>query len=176
MGQSNPHEKINLAPDPSRHDGHIGTGRTTQMRRMSMPVLRAVIAVPLLSAGAHAATRLPSPPPAPITRTYVSGTGNDSSPCTASQPCATFQAALALTLAGGEIFVLNSADYGPVTINKAVSITSEGAAGGIFSNNGAGLTHNAGGGGGVNPRGLPLAGAEAGATGGPFLFGHALTI
>src|SRR5262249_23073751 len=176
MGQSNPHEKINLAPDPSRHDGHIGTGRTTQMRRMSMPVLRAVIAVPLLSAGAHAATRLPSPPPAPITRTYVSGTGNDSNPCTASQPCASFQAALALTVAGGEIFVLNSANYGPVTVNKALTITSEGAVAGILATSGAAITISAGATDVVNLRGLGIDGANAGTVGIQFTSGKALTI
>jgi len=71
-------------------------------------------------------------------RTYVSGTGNDSYPCLASWPCQTFQAALALTVAGGEIYVLDSANYGAVTINKAVSITSEGAMAGVLATSGAG--------------------------------------
>src|SRR5262249_57481750 len=102
------------------------------MTRMLMPMVTVLIAVPLLSATAHANTRLLQGAPSPITRTYVSGTGNDSNPCTASQPCASFQAALALTVAGGEIFVLNSANYGPVTVNKALTITSEGAVPGIL--------------------------------------------
>jgi hypothetical protein len=42
------------------------------------------------------------------------------------------QRALALTIAGGEIYVLNSANYGAVTINKAVTITSEGAVVGVL--------------------------------------------
>jgi hypothetical protein len=45
--------------------------------------------------------------------------GSDGNSCTAASPCASFQAALAMRLAGGEIFVLNSGDYGPVTIDKA---------------------------------------------------------
>jgi nitrous oxidase accessory protein NosD len=58
--------------------------------------------------------------------------------------CQTFQAALALTAAGGEIYVLDSANYGAVTINKAVSITSEGAMGGVLAPSGAGITIAAG--------------------------------
>src|SRR5262249_33890761 len=65
------------------------------------------------------------------TRTYVSGTGYDGNPCTVSQPCRTLQKAVTATAAGGEIYVLNSADYSPVTINKSVTITSEGAVAGV---------------------------------------------
>jgi len=53
---------------------------------------------------------------ATLTRTYVSGTGDDGNPCTAPWPCQTFAAALAVTVAGGEIYVLDSANYGPVNI------------------------------------------------------------
>jgi hypothetical protein len=49
-----------------------------------------------------------------------------------------------LTLAKGEIFVLNSADYGPVTINKAVSIASEEPAASILATSGAAITISAG--------------------------------
>src|SRR3977135_2149807 len=106
------------------------------MTKISM--LRAIITVPLLAVAPHAAN-------AGILRTYVSALGSDSNPCTASSPCASFQAALARTTAGGEIFVLNSADYGPVTINKAVTITSEGAVAGIMAKNGIGIRIVAGG-------------------------------
>src|SRR5690242_21705525 len=94
--------------------------KDTDMRIRSTVALPTILMIPFLSVASYANTKLPAAPAVPLTRTYVSGTGNDSSPCTASQPCATFQAALALTLAGGEIFVLNSANYGPVTINKAL--------------------------------------------------------
>jgi hypothetical protein len=109
-------------------------------------------------------------------RTYVSGTGNDSSPCTASQPCATFQAALALTSAGGEIFVLNSADYGAVTIDKAVTITSEGAVAGILATSGAAITIGAGANDTINLKGLGLDGANTGTVGIQFTSGKSLTI
>src|SRR5262245_35764585 len=90
---------------------------------------------------AHAA---PPPPPSPQLRTYISGVGSDSNPCTASSPCRTFQAALALTIAGGQIYVLNSANYGSVTLNKAITIASEGAVAGALATSGAAIMINAG--------------------------------
>jgi len=57
-------------------------------------------------------------------RTYVSGTGNDSNACTETSPCLTLQGALTKTLPGGQIYALSSANYGFVTIDKAVSIIS----------------------------------------------------
>src|SRR5262245_57148640 len=58
------------------------------------------------------------------TRTYVSGRGSDANACTQSAPCLTLQGALAKTAAGGQIYALDSANYGPVTINKAITIAS----------------------------------------------------
>jgi len=55
-------------------------------------------------------------------RTWVSGTGDDTSQCTADAPCQTFAAAMALTLPGGEIDALDPGDFGPVTITKSLSI------------------------------------------------------
>src|SRR5262245_36216700 len=53
-----------------------------------------------------------APAQAQATRTYVSGVGKDSNPCTAAAPCQTLQKALAQTLAGGQIYALDSANYG----------------------------------------------------------------
>lgn len=56
-------------------------------------------------------------------RTFLSGNGLDSNPCSVTQPCRSIPTALGLTNAGGEIIVLDSAGYGQtVTINKAVNI------------------------------------------------------
>ncbi len=55
-------------------------------------------------------------------RTFVSAGGNDVAACSLAAPCRGFAAALVQTNPGGEIVVLDSAGYGPVTINKAVSI------------------------------------------------------
>src|SRR5262245_62890527 len=107
------------------------------MTKISAQLIRAMIVAPLLLGVAQAAP--PRPTTTPQMRTYVSGLGNDNNPCTASSPCSTFQAALALTLAGGTIYVLDSANYGPVTINKALTITSEGAMAGVLATTGVGM-------------------------------------
>jgi hypothetical protein len=112
----------------------------------------------------------------PQMRSFVSGLGSDSNPCTASLPCKTFSAALGLTIAGGEIYVLNSANYGAVTINKAVTITSEGAVAGVLAMSGVGLTISAGAGDLINLRGLDIDGGNSGSTGIQFNSGRALNI
>jgi len=55
-------------------------------------------------------------------RTFVSALGSDANICALAAPCRGFAAAMAQTNPGGEIVVLDSAGYGPVTITKAVSI------------------------------------------------------
>lgn len=66
------------------------------------------------------------PPPTALAttaqRTFVASNGSDVHPCTLSQPCRSFAAAIAKTSDGGEVIVLDSAGYGPVTINQSVSI------------------------------------------------------
>src|SRR5437660_9164583 len=117
-------------------------------------LMRAAITTPLLYAAVH---RI-GPPPTPQIRTYVSGMGDDSGPCTETAPCRTFQTAIGLTLAGGEIFVLDSADYGPVTIDKALTIMSEGGVAGILATKGAGIKVYAGVSDVVSLRGLDIDG------------------
>jgi len=55
-------------------------------------------------------------------RTFVASNGNDANPCSIVSPCRAFAAAIAQTIAGGEVIVLDSAGYGPVTISQSVSI------------------------------------------------------
>ena len=57
-------------------------------------------------------------------RTFVSGNGADTNPCSITAPCRGFAQAVAHTDSDGEIIVLDSAGYGPVLINKSVSIIS----------------------------------------------------
>lgn len=68
-------------------------------------------------------------------RTFVSGTGSDTNPCTRAQPCQTLPAALTQTNTGGEVYVLDALDtpgiFFPVTITKSVSIIGAGARSGI---------------------------------------------
>src|SRR5262245_31921934 len=145
----------------------------TLMTRIAGPLMPAMIVAPLFQAVAQAA---PPTAPTPQMRTYVSGVGNDSSPCTVSSPCKTFQAALALTVAGGEIYVLNSANYGSVTINKAVTITSEGAIAGVLATSGVGITISAGTSDVINLRGLDIDGGNSGSVGIQFSSGQALIV
>ncbi len=75
-------------------------------------------------------------------RTFVSTSGSDAntaSNCSNTAPCRGFGAALTVTDTGGEIIVLTSGGYGPVTIDKSVSIIApEGVYAGVsvFSGNG----------------------------------------
>ncbi|MBK6337038.1 MAG: right-handed parallel beta-helix repeat-containing protein [Betaproteobacteria bacterium] len=55
-------------------------------------------------------------------RTFVASYGDDLNPCTLQLPCRAFLAAMLQTNPGGEVIVLDSAGYGPVTITKAVSV------------------------------------------------------
>lgn len=55
-------------------------------------------------------------------RTWVSAAGTDVNPCTRTLPCRTFAAALLAVAPGGEIVVVDSGGYGPVTITKPVSL------------------------------------------------------
>jgi parallel beta helix pectate lyase-like protein len=63
-------------------------------------------------------------PAAAVPRIFVSGLGNDANPGSITSPKRSFASALTVTDPGGEIIVLDSAGYGPVTINKSVSIIS----------------------------------------------------
>ncbi len=137
------------------------------MTRFAKLLLVAAIGVPLIPVSSFAA---------PQARTYVSAQGSDANPCLVTSPCRTFQAALALTNAGGEIFVLNSANYGAVTISKAVTITSEGAVAGVLATTGVGITISAGASDVINLRGLDIDGGKTGATGIQFNSGSALNI
>src|SRR5215472_18109741 len=61
---------------------------------------------------------------AQVQRTFVSGGGIDSNPCSRTAPCRTFTQAISQTNAGGEVYVLDSAGYGPFTITKSVAIVA----------------------------------------------------
>src|SRR5258708_34192060 len=63
---------------------------------------------------------------AQATRTWVSGVGDDASPCGRPAPCKTFAGAISKTAAGGEIDALDPAGYGAVTITKAMTIDGGG--------------------------------------------------
>jgi len=97
--------------------------------------LVALAAVTLLfSSFAHAAAQ----------RTFVSAGGVDNPTCALAAPCRSFAAAIAAIVAGGEVIVLDSAGYGPVTITKAASIIAPpGIYAGVSVFAGNGVTINA---------------------------------
>jgi hypothetical protein len=59
-----------------------------------------------------------------IQRTFVSTSGSDSNAGTEASPCRSFQAALARTAPGGEVVALDSGDYAPFVIDRAVTVAA----------------------------------------------------
>jgi hypothetical protein len=55
-------------------------------------------------------------------RSWVASSGSDSNGCGRSAPCRTFAHAVAVTNADGEIDAVDSADYGPVVVDRSVII------------------------------------------------------
>ena len=75
------------------------------------------------------------------TRSAVSVHGVDSNPCTPAAPCRSFTAAIMVTAAGGEIVALDSAGYGPFTINSAIAVLgAPGVHAAITASSGSGIT------------------------------------
>ena len=129
---------------------------------------------------------------AQTTRTWVSGVGDDTNPCSRTAPCLTLQGALAHTAAGGEIDALDPGEFtaaldltsppdtlpattltvtGPITIDGGggkVAATSTGAIDAIVV--AAGPTHD------VVLRNLRLDGAGIGLNGIRFVSGRSLRI
>jgi hypothetical protein len=55
-------------------------------------------------------------------QTFVSGAGNDNNPCSREAPCRTLAHVITQSDAGGEIVVLDSAEYGTVSIDRDITI------------------------------------------------------
>ena len=94
-------------------------------------------------------------------RVFVAAkSGNDSNACNSvSTPCQTFAGAYAQVVAGGEIIVLESGGYGPVTITGAVTIDAPaGVTAFIHPPSGDAITVSAGSSDVVTLRGLTLNG------------------
>ena len=94
-------------------------------------------------------------------RTFVATTGNDAWPCSLTQPCRTFGAAIVNTNFGGDIVTLDSGGYGPVVIDKPLSIVVPPGVYAGVSVSGAqvdGIVVNVAGGGTVALRGLTISG------------------
>jgi hypothetical protein len=102
-------------------------------------------------------------------RTFVASTGSDASPtCSLAAPCRSFNAAIVQTSLGGEVVILDTAGYGPMTINKAITVIGPSGIYGGISVLGAGaavtgVTINAPASDTVKLRGLDIVGVPGGA-------------
>jgi hypothetical protein len=108
----------------------------------SHPALRRACVVLL----AVLATLSASAAQAQLFRAYLSFNGSDGNDCTVAHPCRLLPAALAAVRDGGEVWMVDSANYntGPVTIGKGVKILAiPGAMGSILANGGDALIVNA---------------------------------
>src|SRR2546421_3834118 len=85
------------------------------------------------------ALALPSPAFGQLTRTFVSGVGDDLNPCSRTAPCKTFAGAILKTVAGGEIDALDPGGFGPVIIRKSITIDGTGVMAGILAVSGNGI-------------------------------------
>jgi len=92
-------------------------------------------------------------------RSYISPNGSDNRPCSRTQPCRSFDGALAKTDAGGEIVAMETGTYEPTTIAKSITLAAApGADIAIRVNSGSAVTINANAGDVVVLRGLRLGG------------------
>ena len=108
-------------------------------------------------------------------RTFVASTGSDANVCSLAFPCRSFGVAIAQTLPGGEVIVLDSAGYGPAMIAQPVSIIAPpGIYAGISVTTGTGLDVNVASG-NVALRGLTI-NSLGGTTGIAFGSGSALYV
>lgn len=106
------------------------------MHPLKMRRLGVALASTLLLAASSAAQ-------AGLFRAYLSKNGSDSANCTLLQPCRLLPAALAAVDEGGEIWMLDSANYNtaPVDVAKSVTIlTVPGALGSLIGNAGNAIT------------------------------------
>jgi hypothetical protein len=103
------------------------------MNRIALRFLVSTLAALALTTPAHA-----------IFRAHLASDGSDANPCTLSLPCRLLPAALAVVDPGGEIWMLDSANFNTAEVNvtKSVSILAiPGAVGSIVSTGGGpGLT------------------------------------
>lgn len=119
---------------------------------ISRRFLVAVSALTLLSAVAEAQGP----------RSWVASSGSDTNACSRIAPCRNFSAAIAAVGLGGEVVALDSAGYGPVVVDKPVTLISPGGVhAAIAPTAGAAITISSGLNGSVILRGLYLNGQGA---------------
>ncbi|MBK8569514.1 MAG: right-handed parallel beta-helix repeat-containing protein [Nitrosomonadales bacterium] len=76
-----------------------------------------------------------------MTRAFVSQDGSDGNNCSLATPCRTFAKVVTVVDTDGEVLVLDSAGYGPVTLTQSISLTAApGVYAGITVASGSGVT------------------------------------
>ena len=137
-------------------------------KALPLALLATALACALFTAPAHAQRA----------RTFVASYGNDANPCTFGSPCKTFQQAVNVVAAGGEVTAIDSAGFGPIAISQAITITSpDGVEAGIVPvSGGNAITISAGPIDAIVLRGLTLNGSGAGSNGVVFNTGASLTV
>jgi hypothetical protein len=113
---------------------------------------------------------------AQLSRTWVSGVGDDANPCSRTAPCKTLAGAIGKTAAGGEIDVMDPGAFGALLITKSITIQNEGFLAGVQGPSTNGIIVNAGANDVVVIRGLTIEGLGTGLNGIRFLAGGALHI
>jgi hypothetical protein len=114
------------------------------MHRIASRLAIAVAGMVVLTGTAHAQ----------MFRSYLSVNGNDTNPCTVAAPCRLLPAALSAVADGGEVWMLDSANFNTTTVNVSKSVTIlavPGAVGSIVAN-GTGATAMS-----INPSGVKVA-------------------
>jgi hypothetical protein len=133
----------------------------------------------IIAAALALAVTLPAvPAQAGAARTFVSAAGSDSNNCiNVATPCRHLAAAYAATAANGEIYVLDPANYGSLTITGPVSIEGHGWASIAPVSGSAAITVNANPGDNINIIGVVLDGTNLANTNGiQFNSGGTLTV
>jgi hypothetical protein len=157
-------------------------GRQFVRQRQPSTEEHSMISIKLASIGLAAALTaiLPAMPAqaAGVARTFLSAAGNDSNNCAnVMTPCRHLAAAYAATAPNGEIYVLDPANYGSLTITGPVSIEGHGWASIAPASGGNAITINANSGDAINIIGVVLDGtALAGTNGIVFNSGGSLTV
>jgi len=124
---------------------------------------KALLSIATLCCGIVALMLAAAPAAAQATRTWVSGVGLDTNPCTRTAPCATFAFALTQTAAGGQINVLDPGAFGGVSITQSITISAVGVEGGVSVLNTNGIVLAAGPNDVVVLEGLDIQGGEVSA-------------
>src|SRR6202165_1110730 len=129
-----------------------------------------------VAAFAALALALPTTAFAQATRTWGSGVGGDSNPCSRTAPCKTFAGAISKTAAGGEINCLDPGGFGALTITKAITISCEAGTAGVLVSGTNGFNISAGATDAVILKGLDIEGLGTGIVGVQFNSGASLII